>query len=81
MAKTIKIRCNEKAKHINEFDEHEIRMIIGNTFIVHRINEDRTNQFDFESIPERFVVNCKKCHDGEVIITREMIKTFLQDKN
>ena len=63
MAKIIKIRCNGSGKHVNEVDIDKYTR----PAIVVRGGSRR-------EIPERLVIPCQHCTEGEVIITRKMME-------
>ena len=81
MSKIIKIRCNGPGKHVNEFDENEFKKILNKRIVIYKGIKEGGNHIDQQSIPGRIVTRCKDCGDGKVIITREAILHFLQNKN
>ncbi|MDZ7265190.1 MAG: hypothetical protein ONB16_11430, partial [candidate division KSB1 bacterium] len=62
MAKIIKVRCNGKNHHVNEVDIDEITKP---TLVV--------RGEPLRQLRERYVVPCKYCSDGQVVITKKMI--------
>lgn len=63
MSKIMQVRCNGKGKHINEVDIDEITRP---TLVIR--GEPKT------SLRERYVLPCKHCTEGDVIVTRAMIE-------
>ena len=69
MADMIKIRCNGPNHHVNEVDLGEAlsRQAIA-----------RTISYDAPDVPDRIVLFCRECTDGQVILTRTMIEQARQ---
>jgi len=66
MGQIIKVRCNGPNKHVNEVDLDDA------------LREDSTarlRDYSSSSVPERTVLRCHECADGNVIVTRAMIES------
>jgi len=66
MAQSIKVRCNGSGKHVNEFTKKDLEKYTTPTGVVRGESK--------KSFPERIVIPCQYCTEGEVIITRKMIE-------
>ena len=70
MSHIIKVRCNGAEKHINEVDLDEI---IKGITIARGKPLPRSTE-----LQQRYVIPCKFCANGRVIIKREMIEDYQQ---
>ena len=74
MPKIIKVRCNGPNKCINEVDLKAL--IKDEDAYVYRMYPGDTSRKG-PVIRSRYVLKCKRCSNGEVIITRQMIEENL----
>ena len=72
MAKIIKVRCNGPGKHINKVD---LEKALKKDTVVREANLDERPSGP--SIPERIILPCKECTNGQVIISRAIIEENL----
>jgi len=72
MATTIKVRCNGPNKCVNEVDLEEL--IDDGEVTVYRVIMSLRQR----PRRERYVLKCKKCSEGEVVVTRQMIEENLK---
>lgn len=63
MAKIMKVRCNGKDHHVNEVDIDEVTRA---TIVV--------RGEPVQQLRERYVVPCRYCIEGLVVITKKMIE-------
>lgn len=68
MARTITVRCNGPEQHENEVN---IDALFTPCFVV------RENSPEDHLSPRR-VLDCKKCNQGKVIVTRDMVREKLE---
>ena len=67
----MKVKCNGKNKHINEITEDELEKKLQ-PIVVLRGGPSASKR----EIPPRLVLPCSHCTEGQVILTRAMIKKF-----
>ena len=72
MPKIIKIRCNGPGKHINEVDLD--KALRKDTPTIYKSFSLQQKQ---PSVPDRLVLPCKQCTEGQVVITNEIINKYL----
>jgi hypothetical protein len=73
MARIVQIECNGPNKHVNEVDPGEL---LKPTVVSKGFPSSIPLPDD---VPERFVMKCRFCTEGRVIITREMLLEMLND--
>ena len=72
MPKIIKIRCNGPGKHINEVDLD--KALHKDSFTIYKsVSLQQEQPF----VPDRLVLPCKQCTEGQVVITNEIINKYL----
>ncbi len=68
MAKTIKVNCNGPNKHFNEVD---IDKLLQPVETIRLFGWSRRKP---PELPRRYVLNCRHCAQGRVIVLPEMIE-------
>ena len=69
MSRIIKVRCNGAGRHVNEVDLDEV---LREDVVLRGVPSSESRR-----VPERLVLPCRSCTEGEVIVTREMIEENL----
>ena len=72
MPKIIKVRCNGPNKCINEVD---LEVLIENGEVtIYRLATTPADR----PVRKRYVLKCKCCSEGQVVVTRQMIEENLK---
>jgi len=71
MATIIKVKCNGPNRCVNEVD---IKSLIDDEVIAYRL----ATTPDHHPVRERYVLKCKHCSEGQVVVTRQMIEENLK---
>lgn len=74
MNEIIRIKCNGPGKHLNEVN---LKELLSDDIV---LREYKSNDDCFEgiNIQNRYIKRCKRCVEGEIIITRDMIEKVLK---
>ena len=73
MARMIKIKCNGPAQDVNEVD---IDRVLRPDVVVRSASLGR-KPADPADLQDRYVLPCRHCAVGRVVLTREMLATIL----